>query len=80
MKAIFSLKDLETLLTSEAAKRVGVNSSDPIQVPVLVRASADALGSDGEACVVIDVELNEQAEDALMVSAAKVEKRKKARK
>jgi hypothetical protein len=80
MKAIFSLKDLETLLTPEAAKRVGVNSSDPIQVPVLVRASVDTLSSDSEACVVLDVELNEEAAKAVTVSASKVEKRKKARK
>lgn len=76
MKAIFSLKDLEKLLTSEAAYRVGVDSSDPIQTLVLVRASFDSLGSDGEPCLVMDIELNEQAEKALLVPASKAKKRK----
>ena len=77
MKAIFSLTDLEKLLTPEAAKRIGVDSSDPVQVPVLVNASFDSLGSSGETCLVVDVELNEQAEKALMVPAGRVKKRKK---
>lgn len=77
MKAIFSLKDLEKLLTSEAAYRVGVDSSDPDQVPVLVKASMDSLGSDGEQCLVIDVELNEVAEKKIMVPDSRGNKRKK---
>lgn len=76
MKAIFSLKDLETILAPEAAKRVGVDSADPQQRVLLYQASVDGLKEGGEACVVVDVELTPEAEKALTAPAAAVRRKK----
>lgn len=77
MKAIFSLKDLETLLAPEAAKRVGADTGDPLQQVMLFQASVDSVTSDGEACVVVDVEFTPRAEKALTVPPAKAKARGK---
>lgn len=76
MKAIFSLKDLETILAPEAAKRVGADTTDPQQRVLLYQASVDGLREGEEACVVVDVEFLPEAEAALTVPAGKVKKRK----
>jgi hypothetical protein len=76
MKAIFSLKDLETLLAPEAAKRVGTNTKDPSQRVMLYQVSVDTLAGDSEACVVVDVEFTPEAEKALTVPAKKTKKRR----
>lgn len=76
MKAIFSIKDLETILAPEAAKRVGVDATDPQQRVLLYQASVDSLSGGGEACVVVDVEFTPEAEKALTVSARTAKRRK----
>lgn len=76
MKAIFSLKDLETLLAPEAAKRVGANTKDPKQRVMLYKVSVDTLTGDSEACVVVDVEFTPEGEKALTIPAKVVKKRK----
>lgn len=79
MKSIFSLKDVERLLASEAARRVGATNGDGQPLDGLIyQASAQTVstsdsagnvGDDAESVVVIDVQLPAKVERLSTVKA-----------